>query len=95
MDDTLYLFVSKHIYTVDISLMHSGVLIHPNGVDTMMTLDAAKWNGTGGELSSCVINTSIRSCVIIFGTNLPVDFLSFFCNVCCSSMAPDDTAYKW
>ena len=31
------------------------------GVDTMMTLDAAKWNGTGGELSSCVINTSIRS----------------------------------
>ena len=59
--------------------MHSGVLIHPaNGVDTMMTLDAAKWNGTGGELSSCVINTSIRSCIIIFGTNLPVDFLSFF-----------------
>ena len=48
--------------------MHSGVLIHPNGVDTMMTLDAAKWNGTRGELSSCVINTSIRSCVIIFGT---------------------------
>ena len=33
-----------------------------------MTLDAAKWNGTGGELSSCVINTSIRSCIIIFGT---------------------------
>ena len=51
--------------------MHSGVLIHlhrHNGVDTMMTLDAAKWNGTGGELSSCVINTSIRSCIIIFGT---------------------------
>ena len=51
--------------------MHSGVLIHPscrNGVDTMMTLDASKWNGTGGELSSCVINTSIRSCIIIFGT---------------------------
>ena len=47
--------------------MHSGVLIHPS-VDTMMTLDAAKWNGTGGELSSCVINTSIRSCIIIFGT---------------------------
>ena len=35
-----------------------------------MTLDAAKWNGTGGELLSCVINT--------FGTNLPVDFLSSF-----------------
>ena len=33
-----------------------------------MTLDAAKWNGTGGELSSCVINPSIRSCIIIFGT---------------------------
>ena len=33
-----------------------------------MTLDAAKWNGTGGELSSCVIHTSIRSCIIIFGT---------------------------
>ena len=33
-----------------------------------MTLDAATWNGTGGELSSCVINTSIRSCIIIFGT---------------------------
>ena len=33
-----------------------------------MTLDAAKWNGTGGELSSCVINSSIRSCIIIFGT---------------------------
>ena len=51
--------------------MHSGVLIHSfhrNVVDTMMTLDAAKWNGTGGELSSCVINTSIRSCIIIFGT---------------------------
>ena len=34
----------------------------------MMTLDAAKWNDTDGELSSCVINTSIRSCIIIFGT---------------------------
>ena len=33
-----------------------------------MTLDAANWNGPGGELSSCVINTSIRSCIIIFGT---------------------------
>ena len=35
-----------------------------------MTLDAAKWNGTGGDLSSCVINTAIRSCIIIFGTLL-------------------------
>ena len=33
-----------------------------------MTLDAAKWNGTGGELSSCVINTSSRSCIIKFVT---------------------------
>ena len=46
----------------------------------VLILDAAKWNGTGGELASCVINTSIRSCIIIFETNLPVDFLSFlFC----------------
>ena len=51
--------------------MLSGVLIQllrRNGVNTMMTLDAAKWNGTGGELSSCVINTSIRSRIIIFET---------------------------
>ena len=71
MDDTLYLFVNKHIYTVDsywciVGFLNS--LRRRNGVDTMMTLDAAKWNGTGGELSSCVINTSIRSCIIIFGT---------------------------
>ena len=37
-------------------------------MDTMMIIGAAKWNGTGGELSSCVINTAIRSCNIIFGT---------------------------
>ena len=30
------------------------------------------------EFSACVIHTSIRSCIIIFGTNLPVDFLSLF-----------------
>ena len=24
-----------------------------------MTLDAAMWNGAGGELSSCVINTGL------------------------------------
>ena len=80
MDDTLYLFVNKHIYTVDSYWCIVGFLIDliRNGVNTMMTLDAAKWNGTGGELSSCVINTSIRSCIVIFGTNLPVDFLSFF-----------------
>ena len=28
-----------------------------NGVDTSITLDAAKWNCDGAELSSCVINT--------------------------------------
>ena len=27
-----------------------------NGVDTTMTLDADKWNGGVGELSSCVRN---------------------------------------
>ena len=43
-----------------------------------MTLDAAKWNDTGGELSSCVINTSIRLCIIIFGTNLPVIHIHVF-----------------
>ena len=40
-------------------LVHSGVLtslLHHNGVDTSMTLDAAKWNGAGGDLSSCVTN---------------------------------------
>ena len=35
-----------------------------NGVDTSMTLDASKWNGAGGELSSCVIN------------NIPLDHVS-------------------
>ena len=62
MDDTLYLFVNKHIYTVDSYWCIVGFLnstLRRNGVDTSITLDAAKWNGTGGELSSCVINTSI------------------------------------
>ena len=41
--------------------MHSVLIFftslrHHNGVDTSMNLDAAKWNGAGGELSSCVIN---------------------------------------
>ena len=51
-----------------------------NGVDTSITLDAAKWNCDGAELSSCVITLfywimyyNIRN---TFGTNLPVD-LSF------------------
>ena len=36
--------------------LHSGFLLVHSGVDTSMTLDAAKWNGAGSELSSCVIN---------------------------------------
>ena len=36
--------------------LHSGFLLVHSGVDTSMTLDAAKWNCAGGELSSCVIN---------------------------------------
>ena len=44
-----------------------------------MALDAVE--RTGGELSSCVINTPIRSCIIIFGTlsEQIYQFLSFFC----------------
>ena len=59
MDDTLYLFVNKHIYTVDSYWYIVGyltLLLRHNGVDTVMTLDAAKWNGAGGELSSYVIH---------------------------------------
>ena len=55
----LYLFVNKRIYTVDSYWCIVGFLNSTrrhNGVDTSMTLDAAKWNGAGGELSSCVIN---------------------------------------
>ena len=51
MDDTLYLCLLMHL--------HSGVFeftLRCNGADTSMTLDAAKWNGAGGELSSCVMN---------------------------------------
>ena len=50
-------------------------------MDTSITLDVAKWNCDGAELSSCVItlfywimNNNIRN---TFGTNLPVDLLSF------------------
>ena len=67
MDDTLYLFVNKRIYTVDSYWYIVWVLtslIRHNGVDTSMTLDAAKWNGAVGELSSCVIN------------NIPLDHVS-------------------
>ena len=40
--------------------MHSVFLNTPlrrNGVDTSITLDAAKWNCAGGEFSSCVKNS--------------------------------------
>ena len=47
-------------------------------MNTSITLDAAKWNCDGAELSSCVITLfywimyyNIRN---IFGTNLPFDF---------------------
>ena len=50
-------------------------------MDTSITLDAAKWNSDGAELSSCVITLfywimyyNIRN---TFGTNLPVDFYPF------------------
>ena len=53
MDDTLYLFVNKHIYTVDCYWCVVVLFIQPSVV---MALDAATWNCAGGELSSCVIN---------------------------------------
>ena len=64
--------------------MHSGVFeFTPSSqcVNTSITLDAAKWNCDGAELSSCVITLfylimyyNIRN---TFGTNLPVDFNPF------------------
>ena len=48
--------------------LHSGFLLVHSGffdstlrhnVDTIMTLDAAKWNCAGGDLSSCVTNIII------------------------------------
>ena len=49
MDDTLYFFVNKHIYTVDSFWCIVGFLNsnRHNGVDTSITLDAAKWNCDG------------------------------------------------
>ena len=64
--------------------MHSGVFeftLRHNGVDTSITLDAAKWNCDGAELSSCVITLFYWSMYYniwnTFGTNLPVDFYPF------------------
>ena len=65
--------------------MHGGVFeFTPSsqGVNTSITLDAAKWNYDGAELSSCVITLfywimyyNIRN---TFGTNLPVYFYLLF-----------------
>ena len=81
-----YISLSTNIFTQWIlidALWGSNSSLRRNGVDTMMTLDAAKWNGTVGELSSCVINTSIRSCIIILGTLLEkiyqLTFYPFLC----------------
>ena len=84
MDDMLYLFVNKHIYTVDSYWCIVGFLnstLRHKGVNTSITLDAAKWNCEGAELSSCVITLfywimyyNIRN---TFETNLPVDFYPF------------------
>ena len=80
MDDTLYFFVNKHIYTVDsywCMVFKKNSTLRNNGVDTSITLDAAKWNCDGAELSSCVITLFYWIMYIIFGTNLPVDFYPF------------------
>ena len=83
IDNTLYFFVNKHIYTVDSYWCIVGLnsTRRHNGVDTSITLDAAKWNYDGAELSSCVITLfywimyyNIRNS---FGTNLSVDFYPF------------------
>ena len=65
--------------------MHSGFYnssLRHKGVNTSITLDAAKWNCDGAELSSCVITLfywimyyNIRN---TFETNLTVDFYPFF-----------------
>ena len=51
--------------------MHSGVFEctpSSQGVNTSITLDAARWNCDGAELSPCVITLFYGSCIIIFGT---------------------------
>ena len=45
------------------SVFFTSFLRH-NGVVTIMIFDAAKWNGAGSELSSCVIS------------NIPLDHVS-------------------
>ena len=54
----IYLCLLTHLHSRFI-LVHRVFFtshLRHNGVHTIMTLDAAKWNGAGGEFSSCVIN---------------------------------------
>ena len=84
MDDTLCFIVNKHVHIVDSYWCIVGFLnspLHNNGVYTSITLDAAKWNCDGAELSLCVITLfywimyyNIRN---TFGTNLLVDLYPF------------------
>ena len=47
---------TQWIHIVELCLFFTSSRRH-NGVDTSMTLHAAKWTALGGERSSCVINT--------------------------------------
>ena len=71
-----YIYLLTNTYTVDsyLCIVFLNSTLRRNGVDASITLDAAKWNCAGGEPSLCVINTIPLN---TFGTNLPVDFLSF------------------
>ena len=79
MDDTLYFFVNKHTYTVGsywcIVVFKNSSLRH-NGVDTSITLDAAKWNCDGAELSSCVITLFYRDHVLQYSEHFRDKFTS-------------------
>ena len=71
-DNNCMVYVSDVLYNYDICTI---------GVDTSITLDAAKWNSAGAEVSSCVIALfywiMYYNILNTFGTNLPVYFLSF------------------
>ena len=59
--------------------MHSGVFDFTppsHGVDSSITLDAAKSNGTCGELSSCVINTMPLDYVLQYSEHFLKKFTS-------------------
>ena len=51
-----------------------------------MTLDAAQWNGTGGELSSCVINNILLDHVLLYSEHFWNKFTSWLlsCFVLCA-----------